>query len=682
MKRLLAAFGLALTALTFGLGSQPASAVPIPTNCAQVAPGATTSWPGYIYSLNCAATTGQPATDAQAMEQAAGQNPGAANNNLASSAFQRTDPNVANYFARGLYLFLYETPSAYTTALGSDAATVPAGAWGVTKLDPTNKIPMHIAIFRTNSAGVANPSIQNSTAYQIATAFDSLLGYVRNGGFVTLPYPILSDSVSYTDQYNYDWQQINAITPQCGPNGLFTGRTDPSKTTTTYICNGTNGQGSGLNTGYSGNNQTILAQILPTIFKNAQTLWSAEYANIHYPTAPYYYYLGKGFACTAKFQNIVTNYGRQPVATDYPSGCPTTFIVHTNCIRIFSALPGRIEGQFGYGNVFDCGPGTGGTIGTGQGSNVATALSKLGQIQVTSDVTTAIQKTLITGYGFVHLYTDADAYHAAVQQAAVFDDTALGNDTGTTTPYKKVLYANVMHSTLDSAGNPVIYNTAQTIENADHETGHLADFALNQRSSRLTIFGTTLAYNDIAKLDYLLPLGNTEAASTPRLPCSTTQDPTVQGPLVGVIDQTTITPTNPNGSPYCNGAGGFNNSTYNGHLTHEVLLMSSNFGNIGSFTPPQTIGDVAYNGGFAELFAQAFRDRASFDTGGGGLGIGVDGIWAKNAGWLACSAGHAVLAETSAYLGQIYNGSTNPTTGFPSGCTTAIKAWFAAKIGQ
>ena len=649
MKRLLLSLGIAVMSALFAL-NQPALAQ-IPTGCSTVAIGSTTPWPGYVYSLNCAGTAGN--SDASTMESAAGQNaPGAAYNNLAGSASHLVN---AGYYSTGLYLFLFQTPAAYKTALGSDAATVPAGAFAVTKFD-SNNVPMHIAVFRQNSAGTDNPSIGSATVYQVGVALDSLLGYVTTDGVLTYPNPTVSPTTGFGSEYTYDWKQINAITPQCGNGGLFTGQTDPSKSGTVYICDGTDGQGSGLNSGYSGKtNQAILAQILPGSFGSQSALWAQEYEEAYGPlVSPIYYYMGKGFSCSTKYQNIMVNYGRNPQAADFNgSSCPTTSLpAASDCTRVFSSLSGRVEGQFGFGNVFDC--------GTGQGSNIANQMDKLGTLN-SSSVTTATQQTLKSANTYLYLFPTTAAYNT-IFKGRVQLDTGIGSNPGTTLHYHNAAYSAVIQQPT-GLKNPL--DEQDLLEVSDHELGHGVDIALSYQSGS-SLFGLA-TQNDLINLDFTV-VGSSQTNSTRRNPCQLTG---YTGPLVGVIDPSTITQQNPNGSPYCSNGVLNNPNKYGATLIH-LILRPLGGGSVTTYTAKGPLGDQTYPGGWAENFAQSYRDEAVGDTGGDGLSNELDGVVAN--GYFPCSAHNG-------YLAYIYTGTyTITAANLPSSCSTAVPAWFTTLL--
>jgi hypothetical protein len=222
------------------------------------------------------------------------------------------------------------------------------------------------------------------------------------------------------------------------------------------------------------------------------------------------------------------------------------------------------------------------------------------------------------------------------------------------------------------------FTLTQFVEVGVHETGHAADMALGSQSAS-TGFNTAMV-NDLLTLDFTA-VGVDQNHSTARIPCKTSG---YTGPLVGLVDPAT-------GLQFCNGSGGFtagdpfagnNPATGKPWLMHEILRDSRINGNyFFSKQPMGTIGDQQYPGGWAEWYAQSFRDVAYADTGGSTAYPVSDGVVLNK--YLVCTAGTTQTngVTLDGWLSQVYQGQFAPVLP-PATCNQMIPTWFLTLIGD
>jgi len=180
-----------------------------------------------------------------------------------------------------------------------------------------------------SNAGLANPYLGATVMHELGHQLDLLYGTALGSsgtGWV-------SGSTMFINELNNKaWPQFNKYV-QCGNGGIFYGQTSASGTTKgTYICNGTAGTGNSLNTGFSGNDESVLQTAQQNYFTTTATpgayaeLWAETFASQTGGTKsgsanPQYYINASGFACVVTEVNTMREYGRYPLAGEYPSYC-------------------------------------------------------------------------------------------------------------------------------------------------------------------------------------------------------------------------------------------------------------------------------------------------------------------------------------------------------------------------
>jgi hypothetical protein len=675
MKRLLTAFSLLLMAFMF-VGNPPANAQTIPSlpsGCQIISGTSTSAWPDGNYSGNCAGST--YANDADSMISAL--------NNIQAYA-------VENLGKQGVQYFLFKSPASYKTALGSNAATVPAGAWSVTKFDSNNR-PIHIAIFEQNSAGVLignspadGSGISHYTVRESGRAVDTMLGYINYRGMIQLPYSSIStgSATEFYAQVQADWTYVNSRS-NCGTNGIFVGQTDPRNGD--YIC-ANNGQGPGLASGYSGSNQAIITEMIPDVFTNSNDIWSEEYAVRRSGAIQSLdiYLIGftNYFNCSYQYQNIVEQEGRKPVngdmsgTTDGGTACPNlTALTGGYCTQVFSQPGGSNDHSYPeYGYIFYCG-----TASENTANQMAINLGGLGKLGGTVS-NPHIKTTLWKQNSYVYLFQSPTEYKTITTDAGVYDAPLPTSPTPNafTYPDEGIWYSVVFAGT----------STASLLTDiATHELGHVDDFTSStQQSAEHTPYDFDNAMqNDWVRLDYS-KVGTTRADSTVQGPCA------VGGPLIGAIDPATISDSNPDGSLFCTGTGGYtandpfagnNPNTGKPYLTHEILQDPRVDGQLVTIGGKQyPYGDSLYQTdspslgspvhvalpGWREWFAQDFAIQAQSDTGATSDRPELYVIVKQN-GYFACTA-----VATKGWLYSVYTGAT---VTMPTTCLAAnLPSWW------
>jgi len=590
--------------------------------------------------------------------------------------------------ANGVAFYLFATPQDYADSASSlglgTAETVGQTDFGVTHFNSQN-VPVYSAVFLVNKTG-ESANISRATGQQVGRALDYLEGYIKNGGIVPPQNLRMSDTGTqtwasiYLSELNADYRSASLSIAPCGSGGLFTGFADSTYPGPNYICDGTNGTGNALSSGYSGlNNQAVLHKAWPTIYPAAGappagglTGMFAEQYDVLYigndkmtrgRTADIYQ---ANFTCSNFFVKWVGDHANLPNNTEVPTGCvvPTNT---TTCQKIFNG-----DGHFPDGNVSNC-------ILAGQYSTYAetlfSSLLELGRRGQPSSYT-AIKAELTTSQSNVYVFPDSTTYTNAFNAAGVAATQWLSGEAGTTYHWVNLIYTIDLQAPQGFAP----FTPSQFVEVGVHESGHAVDIGLGFASQSANSKFDTAMINDLITLDFTA-VGSTQANSTPRKPCNTSG---YTGPLLGIIDPTT-------GNPFCNGSGGFttgdtfagnNPATGKPWLMHEILRDSRINGNyFFSKQPASQIGDQQYPGGWSEWYAQAFRDVAYADVGGSGAYPVSDGVVLNK--YLVCTAGTTQTngVTLDGWLSQVYQGQFTPV--LPANtCNQNIPAWFHTLIGD
>jgi hypothetical protein len=546
----------------------------------------------------------------------------------------------------GVTYYLFDNPSQYASWAGANAVTVSPTAFGVTAFNDAF-VPIYTAIFESNSNGVLNPNIENTTGNQIGVAVDYLGGYVGDYGIVQhWDFQLSLSSPDYSNQVTADWKTINAITA-CGTNSLFYGRQDANSQ---YICSGTSGQGSTLSTAYStlANNKAILQQAFPTVFKTNNGLFAEQYAAIRIAentainSPDFFLNASNRFGCSGEFGQYVAEQSQLPTISNLPSGEGCAPLVTTTvCAKVFSGS----SYNWPRGYVLNCGGADDSTANT-----IETALLTLGALGKSPSYT-PIKQFFNSVRSYIFVFPTLNAYTTTFSEANVdyitnlqtgaegfsYPDSGEVADTGTI--YYTIL--NEQNISTDKYG-------ATPVGVADHELGHVVDWNTSQYSASSQFDNGV--QNDFVKLDYLT------YDTSKVLPCGSNTTPKYTGPLVSVSDP--LSGTTPLGK-ICTGTtldGNYSSSS----LTTDILRDQFSY----FYTQSTSVGPVGFNpgitvlGGWSELFADAFAIVADQDTGGKQKNQ-TQAVF-KN-GYLQCTAG------AGGWLSQVY---TNPTAvpTMPSTC--------------
>ena len=178
-----------------------------------------------------------------------------------------------------------------------------------------------------------NQQLNNTTQHEAGHQLDPIYGLVLGSSSVG------ASSAFKTELNTYDWRNFLARTPQCDPSGHgTTGVFNLQRGSGgTFIC-ANNGDGPGLGSGYSGNNQTVLqVYAWPYYYSQQQTpgafaeLWAEEVAvlssagqvNINGVGDPdVYMQSGNGFQCTEFLVSSLLTTGKAPISqANYPHEC-------------------------------------------------------------------------------------------------------------------------------------------------------------------------------------------------------------------------------------------------------------------------------------------------------------------------------------------------------------------------
>lgn len=220
-----------------------------------------------------------------------------------------------------------------------------------------------LTISSTGVMGVTitySPQVNNEQLATIATNMAAMInnpsGLLHAHGFVATAvganieiqateYSVYSASTGGTahehlDLSNYDFRNLDAKTPQCGANGVFTGQRAPKPTDPenqiVYICSGATGTGTTLNTTdfTNGTNRQVLQQAWPYFFTPKTdnvfgfTYFSELFAELTSAAAgevetgtftPDSYVRSGYFTCAKKIVSDLESTGNLP--TSMPTGC-------------------------------------------------------------------------------------------------------------------------------------------------------------------------------------------------------------------------------------------------------------------------------------------------------------------------------------------------------------------------
>jgi hypothetical protein len=668
MRRIQALFALATLAFAGMTLPHAASAA---TVCGVVQQNPN-SWP-YTKEYDCTSSDGSPSTsDANTNSEAiSGQTHGLAYEQL-------NQLQISSY--------IFEDPADFKSYTAFTSQPTPdANAFGTVVLD-ANKMPTAIISFEKNGNGVATPSASYSAGRAVGHALDYTLGYVMNGGVITLPATPMSSSSIFASELAYDWSVLNAMSPcTAGGQGVFNNKTDHNGA---YICT-TSGSGATLSAGYSGNVQNVLKTAWPGIYDTNANIFAEIYGTTYIGSENTRdQYLNQYFTCTNSLEILASNGGKISNSTTsppLPSACPVPPI-QTSCNQIFYGDP--TNGYPSYGYIFDCSNPT-----TNTANGTAGMMTKLGG---TSTTPNPIKANLVANHSYIYFFSSqSDFNNAFVNQAGFNYGTrkapSIANANAFTFPYGKVWYT--VMNTLSSAGSD--YSKQAYI--VSHELGHVTDFTTGQPSQSVATTPASSPFDIAVQNDFLNLEWYNLSAGQVRKPCwvqgqvpsdssnGTTAAP-YTGPLVGVTDPATITAQNTQGYQFCNfgtmqstsinlwgsktipqifqGIDGYNRG-------QDDLKFDTDSGNLG-FNP-----GIAYKTGWRELFAQAFAIQAKTDLNSTSNVPALD-IAVLN-GYFGCVAGLGSTGTSpsgipfhSGWLHQVYTTSTGkPAGGAPTGCTTA-----------
>jgi hypothetical protein len=175
---------------------------------------------------------------------------------------------------------------------------------------------------------------------------------------------VLSNSPFYQKEIAKDWSNLNlAANTPCQTSqhqGVFSGQADGKYLASPgakpyYICNGSNGGtgynsnggGTALNTGYSGNNQTVLQTAWQYFFKPGVITTIPPYEEIFAETVAAQYGPGAGGAAPANWDAY---YG-QVYAIPRPMFCAEAWVYY---VTTNGKVPTASSNYFGTGNPNSC----------------------------------------------------------------------------------------------------------------------------------------------------------------------------------------------------------------------------------------------------------------------------------------------------------------------------------------
>jgi hypothetical protein len=275
-------------------------------NCHDVDPGQHT-WPGSQYTLYCGTAS-----------QNNGNEMWAALNELEQNA-----PNAFSHFqANPATFYLFHNAVEASEKLHVNPPTQTTFAFTVYHESPLK--PLYTVVLEENEKNKPNTYLQNSVIHQAGEWTDFMYATtVESSG------PRASQSTLFADELSADWRAFNAKSA-CGSvtqPGVFSGL---QSSTGAYICDGEDGQGHGLNHGFSGNNENVLIEAWGTDFSQNSEIWSEQVAFQTGFTDGYLqgnhetidaYYADSNFECTHILVEYLILLGQVP--THWPQGCPT-----------------------------------------------------------------------------------------------------------------------------------------------------------------------------------------------------------------------------------------------------------------------------------------------------------------------------------------------------------------------
>jgi hypothetical protein len=673
MRRLLSVCAFALLVLGFAV---PQAAHAQAVNCVPVNNGGGSSWPTN-YTFDCTGSA-QIAPDANTMYSQLESN-WESNNELTQ-------------FHTSFYLF--NTPANYQTYAAAHGLTyVAPGAkdFGVTFTD-ANNVPVYSAIFEKNSAGTvigASTNVVVAVAYEKGKSVDYLDGYITQGGVIQPPNVTVSNFALFTANLANDFTELNKATNNpCfanGSGGLFTARLD---STGAQICStdpgGNPGQGAALTAPYLNlNNQNVLKKAWPQYYTTGtaagnHAFYAEEFTsffNAGLPVGanfPFQFH----FACTKYVTTYIGSKGYLPPTVDAnrPVGCTAPTVAQvTYCSKVFQGTPTGAPANFpatiGFGRVLDCvTPGAAHQLG-GTFDTFASRLTKLGAAGTVAP-TEPLQASLISANAYVYLFANNAAYQTAFIPVA--GATNVGNYASAIAGTYK--YDNIWYTILLTVN---FQNASGMAFTAAHELGHTFDDSRPAANPASAQPSSTAQYalamqHDWLDLDYAsyptpaLPT----APFTLRLPC-VAAGPYI-GPLVGVIDPSTITPQNPNGSLFCNNGLLVNPGKYGADRVSAIIRDPSVFGGNANYPPLYQAaggaGTYAALAGWREWHSEALAIRATADV----QGIPYWPLFSQvvGNGYFACTAGSA----NTSWAYREYTTGNAVTSGYP--CQTALPAGY------
>ena len=232
------------------------------------------------------------------------------------------------FTSSGGQLYVFKNPADYFafcgggTVLACDATVGSNGEWGKTVYG-SGGTPTYSVTLERDANGILNPQLNAVFMHELGHQIDAIYSGLGTGGtgFVS------GDTTEYLVVLGKAWTKFNAAyTVQCGSGGLFRSQISAAGT---YICNGSLGTGTGLNTGFSGNNESVLKQAWPNYFNSgspykelfAEAFAKSTNGNKTGNANPQYYILKDGLTCMLTIANTIQDSGSFPVPLQYPNYC-------------------------------------------------------------------------------------------------------------------------------------------------------------------------------------------------------------------------------------------------------------------------------------------------------------------------------------------------------------------------
>jgi hypothetical protein len=291
---------VALLAVTLVPGAQASAQV----SCQDVDPSQKT-WPDGQYTQYCGTSSQFNANEIWS----------------ALNELQQNAPNAFSHFqANPATFYLFHDATAADEKLKVNPPTDTAFAFTVYNKNPVK--PLYSVVLEENEKDKTNTYLQNSVIHQAGEWTDFMYATtVESSG------PRASQSTLFADELAEDWKAFNAKSA-CGSvtdPGVFSGW---ESSTGKYICDGEDGQGHGLNTGFSGSNENVLIEAWGTDFSQNSEIWSElvafqtgftdGYLDGNRESVDAYY--AENFECTHMLVEWLILLGQVP--THWPQGCP------------------------------------------------------------------------------------------------------------------------------------------------------------------------------------------------------------------------------------------------------------------------------------------------------------------------------------------------------------------------